>query len=58
MNWDTEIDIEDVIGALGVGLTAAGLYMVGLVWMLLFLGVTMMGLAAWIGISRRRVRRG
>ena len=51
----TEIDIEDVLGPVGVGLLAAGLYLIGLVWMLLFLGGVLTGLAVWIGLTRRRV---
>ena len=52
----TEIDVEDLIGILGVGLATAGLYMFGLVWMLLFLGGALMGLAVWIMMNRRRPR--
>ena len=54
---NTGIDIEDVIGAVGVGLLAAALYLIGLVWMLLFLGTILTGLAVWIGLTRRRPRR-
>jgi hypothetical protein len=54
MSWNTEIDVEDVIGAVGVGLAAAGLYIVGLEWMLVFLGLVLMGLAVWMGITRPR----
>lgn len=48
------VDIEDVIGPVGVGLLAAALYLIGLVWMLLFLGAVITGLAVWIGLTRRR----
>ena len=51
----TEIDIEDVLGPVGVGLLAAALYLVDLIWMLLFLGIVLIGLAVWIGLTRRRV---
>ncbi len=34
---------------------AVGLYLIGLVWMLLFLGAVLIGFAVWIGLTQRRV---
>lgn len=53
-NMKADIGNEDVIGAVGVALLAAALYLIGLVWMLLFLGTGLTGLAVWIGLTRRR----
>lgn len=48
------IDIEDVLGALGVAVVAGALYTLAIFWMLLFLGAVLIGFAGWIGLTRRR----
>ena len=52
------IDIEDVLGVVGVAVVAGALYLVDPIWMLLFLGVVLIGLAAWMARTRRGPTRG